>query len=422
MKRKKAGILLGLMTAIVTAGLSIAGEAADGEAYYLLATIENKENVPLTEYAEYFSGEDTEAAIKEIVASGEVYVNNYQIPVAGEDGSVSETDYRINGEQAIWQAEDGQWGWHAQKLYAYDMPMLADMEEGFEAGAYVDFETAEYLFTKYLSALEGQTVRLYAKEGEEYASRIETMSVTSAILCAVEGEGDELVLIGTDGKPLTDAGAGELTVKAENIEGYSAGQTDIDSMIVYWRDNSYDDSWVVISADANYGTLIETEDYHKPLWKPEGSEDTFDISECLIGRTGVAEAYRHTQFIRGYRRIGEYALGDTVTMWTLPENDYLGTIGDGCIGFTRGDAARAALENGVAYAEEAVAAVDTSEIDQEIMDAYQGSLEAAKAALDDDTTKNLVMDELIIELANTLGGTEGGRNPAGVLGKAAGLE
>ena len=401
-------------------GTEIKETENEDDNYYLLATIESKADLALTEFPEYF-GNDVESAIKEIVASGEVYVNNYQIPYVDEKGEFTDTNYCVNGEQALWQTEDGQWAWHAQKLYAYDMPLMGNLEEGFEAGATVDFEIATHLFTKYLSALEGQSVRLYAKEGEDYASRITTMSVDSAILCSVEGDDSAMVLIGSDGAPIPDAGGNKITVKAKNAPDYTVGETDIDCYIVYWKDKAYDDSWVVIPAGENHGTLIETDDDHNPLFQPAGSTDTTTIFECYIARSGVPEAFRHTQFIRGFRRIREYDISDEIIMWTLPDNDYLGTTGNGCIGFTRGDVARAALEFGITYAEDTVATTDTSTVNQETMDEYTSTLAAAKELLDNSDATNIQIDYMILELANTLGGTEGGMNPAGVIGIAAGL-
>lgn len=155
-----------------------------------------------------------------------------------------------------------------------------------------------------------------------------------------------------------------------------------------------------------------------------GADRAADFSDGLIGRSYVPEYARNTQFIRSHRRLNLYAYDADITMWQ--------TSTGYSIGFTRGDAAKGALEYGIAYAESQVSKVKISTdgsdvpsntywVTQDVWDVYQKEVADAKTLLTSGSTTNLDYDAAIFKLANALGGTEDVgqkvvQNPLGVIG------
>ncbi len=381
----------------------------DGTKYTLLKTLVADRDKGLTDsdYADYFSGDDSSEAIMDIVKSGNVYVNGYQIPYLTDDGDASTEELTVDGQKMMWL--DGgsgyeTWYWNAQKMWQ---------------GSGRDLTTTAYDFTINLGYREGEKIKLYAKEGEDTASLIEFTIIDTALVTGVDKDSsDDTVTITTT----SETDDGDTTATVEVASDQFDSDIAVGDIVILT-----DDAKTGLSAKkatAVTGRLVETDDIKNPQWLATDSDKAVDFSDGLIDRSHVPEYARNTQFIRGQRRLNLYDYDSDIIMWQ--------TSTGYSIGFTRGDAAKGALEYGINYAESQTSGVvvsadgsdvssDTYWVTQDIWDAYQTELATAKALLEDDSATNLDYDAEILNLANALGGTEDVgqdfvQNPLGVIG------
>lgn len=295
------------------------------------------------------------------------------------------------------------------------------MEENYVQGKPVDLETAAYLYTKHIAYMIGQTVEFYALPGENTCSLISTTYLTSTLVGAVEQDGDNVRVLGTDGKEIG-------VFAAENFDG----SIQVDDMMIYWEDGVK--GWTAKRAYSQVGRLIENTDPNnenaikEPYFLENGKTEQVTTGDSYIGKN-FGEAFRHTQFIRGERRTDQYNNPDEVIiMWSSDEGR------DHVIGFTRGEGAHKALQHAIAYAEETtrdiVVSVDGADVakdvywvTEEIWTPFAEKLAEAKAMAEAAASTNVEYDEMLFALGNVLGGTEDlnskgpmKMNPLGVVG------
>ena len=422
---KALGFEVGYVSATNTAVVATETVEFGGKEYYLLDTIACEgntqgEGLAMTDprFDSYYAEGTAEAGIRAISKAGLVYVNGQQIPTsASSDGMI------INGskETGIWQIEGG-WAWSVHKQRSYnDGFFMPRVETDYEAGKAVDLETAQYLFTKYLSFVKGQTVELYAELGSEKAALISTTMLTSSSVGSIETKNGVTHISRADGQALG------IDFPAENVDP----AIKVGDLMIYWQDG--EKGWMAKRAIAQTGRLIENTDptnpeaNKHPYFLPDGATETIGAEDSLIGKN-FEEAYRHTQYIRGHRRTDQYNFAGNLIMWSSDENP------DTVIGFTRGDSALDALKHAIAYAEQTTKDVVVSEdgtdvpankywVTKEIWDAYAKTLAEAKKMAEAGTAGNYAYDNMLFELGNDLGGTEDlnskgpmKMNPLGVVG------
>ena len=324
-------------------------------------------------------------------------------------------------ENGIWE-EDGSWAWQAHNLRSWkDDRFMPEIEgEDFVPGELVDFETAAFMYTKYLSMLRGQTVELWAEEGSDKASLISTTYLVSSLISKIEEQDGIIRMYNSYGELL------EPEFPAENV----ADDVDEGDMIIFWQDS--EKGWCAHQAVKSVGHLIENTDTEDPeaikhpLWQEDGAEGTVSTTDSLIEKK-IGTAFTHTQFIRGHRRTDQYNVDGSIIMWSSGEAE--GTV----LGFSRAETAREALQHAVDYTKEVTAGVVTSEdgsdvaadtywVTPEIWDEFEAGLQAAEAMLENEEATDIEMDIMIFDLGNVLGGTEDKNsngpkfNPPGVVG------
>ncbi|WP_303972165.1 hypothetical protein [Streptococcus merionis] len=379
----------------------------DGTTYELLVTVTASRDKGLnsSDYNAYFDGGNASVGILDLVSTGQVYVNGYQVSYMTDEGKASTKELTVNDETLLW-TEGGRgyevWNWSAQKMWS---------------GAGRELTTSAYDLVINLSYREGEEIKLYKKSGSDTASLIMFTMIDTAVITGIEVSGDTVII---DTVEETEDGDEATTVELPSDhfdDSIKAGD------IIILTDDATD-GLTAKKAVAVTGQLVETENIKQPDWLAADSDKAVAFSDALIERKHVAEYARNTQFIRGQRRLNLYDYNEDIIMWQ--------TTTGYSIGFTRGDAAKGALEYGIAYAETQTANVVTSAdgsdvssdkywVTQEVWDAYQTELKEAKALLDDESATNLDYDAEILELANALGGTEdiGSKfvqNPLGVIG------
>ncbi|MCD8342112.1 MAG: hypothetical protein LUC87_08190 [Clostridiales bacterium] len=403
----------------------------DGVDYYLLYAYNCENNATLLDeqFAQYYEGGDTEAGLRAITDAGNVYVNGIRIPYTTESGEPSVTEMVVNDENYIMQQEGG-WIWmtHITRQWddEYNMPYL-EGEEDYVAGQYLSLEDAAFKYTEYLAIFCGQTVELYAEVGSEYASLITTTMLSSALVDSIET---------ADGVTTYYDADDEIIVQVAEENADEAIQPD--DVMLYW--DEYEDgveTWYCRRAVSYYGVLVENTDpdnedaIKEPYFQVTGSDELMTTGDSEVVKN-IAECYRHTQFIRGHRRTDQYNYDGEVIMWCTNESP------DTVIAFTRTkDSAYGALEHAIAYAEEVTAevvvsadgsdvAADTYWVTEDIWSEYEEGLAEAKAVLEDAESTANDYNEMVLELANVLGGTEDlnstspmKMNPLGVVGSMA---
>ncbi len=425
-----AACVLCLMVTVLSAGAMAAEpETAvfNGEEYVKLYTVVCDSSLTMIDeqFDQYYEGGSAADGVAAIAKAGNVFVNGQQVPHMAEDGTVTPEKLVVNGEDAIWPVQGG-WAWkaHLQRQWN-DGFFMPQVEENYASGEPVDLDTAVYLYTKHIAYMVGQTVELYAKPGEDFASVISTTYYDSTLVAGIQTEDGVTRFTGTDG---SDIG---FEFPAENVdEAIQPGD-----MMVFWQDGVQ--GWTAKRAVSQVGRLIENTDpadeeaNKHPFFLENGADEPITTGDSYIGKS-FAEAFRHTQFIRGERRTDQYNNEDEVIiMWSSDEGQ------DHVIGFTRGDGAPAALAHAVAYAEEVTKDIvvsadgtdvpsDTYWVTEEIWNAFAGQLQAAKDMVAAGTANNFECDEMLFELGNALGGTEDlnshgpmKMNPLGVVGTMA---
>lgn len=418
MKKMKLVVFLGVMLVSIFALAACSTNSSssksktttiNGTKYTLLKTLVANRDKGLTDsdYNDYFSGDDSSAAIMAIVSAGNVYVNGYQIPYLTDDGTASTEELVVDGQKMMWL--DGgagyeTWYWDAQKMWQ---------------GSGRDLTTTAYDFTINLGYREGEAIKLYAKEGESTASLIEFTVINTALVTGLDTDSSSDTVTITTTSETDD---GDVTATVDVASDRFDSDIAIGDIVILTDDA--DKGLSAKKATAVTGKLVETDDIKNPQWLATDSDKAVDFSDGLIDRSHVPEYARNTQFIRGQRRLNLYDYDADVTMWQ--------TSTGYSIGFTRGDAAKGALEYGINYAEsqtsEIVVSTDGSDVSsdtywvtQDIWDTYQTELTTAKALLEDSSATNLDDDAEILNLANALGGTEDVgqdfvQNPLGVIG------
>ncbi len=428
---KALGFEVGYVSATNTAVVATETVEFGGKEYYKLDTIvcvgeTNGEGMAMTEnqFDSYYAEGSAEAGIKAISKAGQVYVNGQQIPYADSNGQASKDALAVNGQDIMWQV-DGGWAWSIHKQRSWDDTFFTPrVETGFEAGKPVALEAAAFLLTKHLSFIKGQTVELYAEPGSEKVALISTTMLTSTSVSKVET---------TNGVThFTRAGGDALGIDfpAGNVDpAIKAGD-----MMIYWQDG--EKGWMAKRAMAVSGRLIENTDPNnsdaikQPYFLPDGATENIGAGDSLIGKN-FEEEFRHTQFIRGHRRTDQYAVTESLIMWSSDEGE------NHVIGFTRGDSALAALKHAIVYAEETTKDVCVSKdgsdvpanqywVTGEIWESYAEKLAEAKKMANEGTAGNFAYDKMLFELGNVLGGTEDlnstsplKMNPLGVVGSMA---
>lgn len=434
-------LFLALTLLLGLAAPAFAAEETAPEGYTLLTTITNYEdyiaaddtrgeweliyqvNLASKEFAQFYKDGDAEAGLAEIIKAGEVYVNGYQIPYVKEDGSYSVTDFKINGQSNVWQAdaENDLWGWQLHMYYQYDGGPMGALSgiEGFVSGQAVPFETAITYYVKYLGNIRGQALKLYAKAGESTVSRIEATRLDTSIVGGVVNNGDGTVTLnGTDGKAIQ-------TFKSENFDAsIQAGDG-----VIFWEEN--DTGWIAKRGYAITSYLVENlADDHSPWIYVNGENAS---TEDSLADKEMAEGYRHTQFIRGYRRTRQFDDKTVVTMWSSTPDGY-------GFAFTYPESsARGALEYAVKYTGDYAATLKVSAdgsdvaatdlwVTKDAMDTFNTALASAKALLADSIGKTdaatvFAYNEMILTLADAFGGKEGNKGPGannsvGIFGSA----
>ena len=396
---------------------------ADGKKYHKIYTIIDDEYLTMTDpqFDQYYAEGNAEEGVRNIVKAGNVYINGHKIPYQNEAGEVVLDGYERGFENGIWE-EEGGWAWQAHNLRSWrDDRFMPEIEgDSFVPGELTDFETAAFMYTKYLSMLRGQTVDLWAEEGSDKASLISTTYLVSSLISKIEEQDGIIRMYNSYGELL------EPEFPAENV----ADDVDEGDMIIFWLDSKK--GWCAHQAVKSVGHLVENTDpddpeaIKHPFWLEDGAEGTVSTTDSLIEKK-IGTAFTHTQFIRGHRRTDQYNVDGSIIMWSSNESE--GTV----LGFSRGDTAKEALQHSVDYAEEVTADVVVSEdgtdvasdtywVTSEIWDEFQSGLDAAKAMLENEETTNLEMDIMTFELGNVLGGTEDKNsngpkfNPPGVVG------
>jgi hypothetical protein len=375
-----------------------------------------------SQFDQYFREGTAEDGVHAIVKAGNVFVNGQQIPYMKEDGTLSSQKLVVNGEDAIWEV-DGGWAWKAHLQRQWDDGFfMPNVEENYTPGEPVDFDTAEYLYTKYIAYMVGQNVDLYAEVGDEYASLISTTYYNSTLVADIETSDGITHITDSEGNVL------DVDFPSENFDENIKPE----DMMVFWEDG--EKGWTAKRAVSVVGRLVENTDptdedaIKHPYFLPDGESETITTGDSYIGKS-FAEAFRHTQFIRGERRTDQYNNEDEVIiMWSSDEGQ------DHVIGFTRGDGAYTALVHAIEYAQEVtkdvVVSVDGSDVasdkywvTEEIWNDFETKLEEAKALADSGTATNFECDTMLFELGNVLGGTEDlhsnspmKMNPLGVVG------
>lgn len=359
--------------------------------------------------------------VESILANGRFYVNGAPLPA-------TEGEFFLNGaigEGGLWYNEEGG-GWtYMAHVYFNNMP---DQFPEFGTEANVDFETARLRFAEGLSQFQGSSLNLYDTDGDGYTDKITTYYYDSALIADVVIEGDTAKLYGVDEAreapaegeiAFTSNYPAEFPASVVQEQGITAGD-----YVLFWYDEAQG-AWQIQKAVARVGTLIENpDDDHHPYWVDLGGSEEIPDNDSLSNKSYLPEFTRHTQFIRGFRRTGGYECGEPVIMWTAPGNYY-------AFGFTRGESAYDYLETAILSCQSGISdanvvvseAGDGSDVPssqnwvtREVMTAYENQLEAAKTMLAEKTASNLEVDAQIFALGNVYGGTEGGMNPAGLIG------
>ncbi|MCC8099341.1 MAG: hypothetical protein LIO78_04645 [Clostridiales bacterium] len=403
----------------------------DGVEYYLLYSYncENDATLLDEQFAQYYEGGDIEAGLRAITDAGNVYVNGIRIPYTTESGEPSVTEMVVNDECYIMQQDEG-WIWmtHITRQWddAFNMPYL-EGEEDYVPGEYLSLEDATFKYTEYLAIFCGQTVDLYAEVGSEYASLITTTMLSSAMVDSMETVDGVTTYYYTDGEVI-------VQVAEENADD----TIQVDDIMLFWNEfEGETETWYSRRAVSYYGILIENTDPdndnadHEPYFQANGSDELMTTGDSEVVKN-LAECYRRTQYIRGHRRTDQYNYEGEVIMWCTNESP------DTVIAFTRTkDSAYGALEHAIAYAEETtkdiVVSVDGSDVasdtywvTEDIWNEYEEGMAEAKAVLESaDSTAN-DYNEMVLEVANVLGGTEDlysssplKMNPLGVIGTMA---
>jgi len=387
------------------------------------------------EFDRFYKDGDAEAGLAEIVKAGEVYVNGYRIPYVQEDGSYSTTDFVINGGQNVWQVdeENDLWAWQAHQYWKWEGGPMGDLGNvpGYVSGQPVPFETAIMLYVRYMGNVRGQAVRLLAKPGEDYVSRIEFTRVDTSILSEIEENDDGTVCLrGATGsrpylRPLEGAASPEpgederdyaICFPADNVDpALQPG----DGVVFYELNGK---GWCADRAMEIRGCLIENTDEgeqpdHHPYIDYEG--ERFPVWDSLADKVG---AFNFTQFIKGYRRTDQFANETEVSMWCSC---------DAPLPFafsypvdTAVEALAHAVEYTRAFADELEVSEDGSDVPttkqwvpQEAMDTFRDELANAEELLAqaEETPEDILVSFAIADeigaLGNAFGGREGNVGP-----------
>lgn len=318
-------------------------------------------------FDEYFEG-SAEAGVEALLNEGKVYINGLAIPGEAEY-------YAMNGADAIWQEESGNWSWR-------NFPWVSSERTGEET-----FEEARKNFLNGVTTARGMRADFLAETGNDTVDAISISIVNSALV-------DEIIE-NEDGS--YTIAAISATASGENYDT----SIEVGDIIIYWEDG---DGMHIEQAIAEEGI------YHYIIGDPLDDAalmDLIDGEEFIDARMGrtIQSGCRPNQFAQVLERF-DIQDNEMIGWWT--STHYL-------IGLTRTEeSARATLEEAIEKAEAGTEGIVVSEdgsdvagdvywVDSEVWGAFEEKLAEAKEMLSDEAATSTQMDQMLSELADAYG-------------------
>ncbi|MCD8256255.1 MAG: S-layer homology domain-containing protein, partial [Oscillospiraceae bacterium] len=334
---------------------------------------------------QYFDG-GVVVGMEALLNAGEVYLNGIQIPA-------TEETYYMNGMPAIWEKEDGVWTWQAHDK------LNADDESKIDHNGDYSFEFARRRFVLAVSALRGMTVDVYAREGEEYACRVEfTIKSGGQVEQIIVNDDDTTTVWGVpidESSYNTDGGPNDQEPRTLPTANFDQSIEEGDT-VLYWYDT---EGWHMERAVPVQGLMNASDHFNIVV-------NGTTYSDALIVRYNMQAGSRPSQFISAANNL---ELNDIpVTLWNT-ETGYV-------IGISRMEYARTALEMAIAFLDGELdglqivvsedgtdVAGDTYWVTQSVMDTYTNAYDSAVALLDNETATNAQIDAAIQVLGSAYG-------------------
>jgi len=410
-----AGSPVNVFAAESTGSVTAESQQTNAADKTVILTWEDQQGVAITDsiFDKYFIGNNAKSGITELLNEGQVYMNGAALPYMQGDGTYSTTDYQKNKQDALWQEKDGSWSYYAHIYWN---------------GKNMKFEDARMAFLEGISQIRGQTMEFHDDNGDGKTDRITTTFYDSALISRVEksADGNTVSLYGMeDGAAKGDAIAFTSTVPAVFPADSVDSAITAGSMVMYWYDAQ--SGWQIQRAVPHYGKLVESSyNIKEPYWKEEGTSGLVLSTDTLSDKSYIPEAFRHTQFIRAYRRTDQYDNDSDIIMWTTPTGY--------AFGFTYGDNAYNALAYAFNFTQQQVFNVKVSLngsdiaptqywVKPDIFTAYTDALTKTYTMLQSKNASDLEAATMLYDLGNVYGGTEDlnstspfKMNPYGVIG------
>lgn len=337
-------------------------------------------------FDKYFES-SAELGIEDLLNSEKVYVNGIPIPADPEY-------FELNGSNALWQLDNGNWTWKSH-----------DVMWGDETGEGVtDYAEARKNFLNGLTQFRGMTAVFLANEGSNLAEAVAITIVNSGMVESITDNGN-----GT----ITVAGI-DITAPTENFDS----SIEVGDIAIYW-----------VGADGIHieRAIAEPGVYHYVIGEEPAEAFVTDLIndenyiDAQIARN-IQSGSRPNQFARAVKRL-KLQDSEIIGWWT--ETHYL-------IGMTRDkenaiSSLELAISNVEAGVEEIVVsedgtnvATDTYWVNQKIWDEFQNVLISAKEMLTDENATSTQIDQVLSDLAETYGDVDAKGDyltgPVGVLG------
>lgn len=303
-------------------------------------------------YYNLYASKDPEQGVRELLEEGCIYVN---------DVVVSEEGLEINGEQALWEEEDGTWSWYAHVMYYGDG---------------LTYEEAAYELVNGLTLLRGPEYTLTITDG--VVTRVD-FTICGSLMA-------ETVTVGEDTTVITLCGDEDETMEFANelVEPDSEGNMPEDqTMGLYWLD---EEGWHLKRADSTVITVygewyayldafisLKSEPYNRPnqpILCLDWSDTTAEITQWFYSED-ITIGFSH---VNG-------------------QEDLLGLI----------EKAEELYENTPVYSDASEAAEGEAWVTQEYHDVFSEVLEEAKAVAQQDGLLNTQYDEQFYNLALAYG-------------------